>query len=498
SHPLSDANYNCDDIPLSIHENVQAYQVPPRATADFLLACYLETVHPAFPILGKTTFVKQYCAFYDNPNLKTGPRWLAVLNLLFAISARYGRLVGADWSQYSDDHAVYFSRARLLGLDSGSIWIPAELQRIQVHGLASFYLMATNQVNRAFSMSGIAIRQAMTLGLNLRNDDRSLSESSKQIRYLVWWSVASVERVLSGITGRPPSFSGYDCSAPLPLPLEEEMFMSSSTVVYDTPVLRSLRRLSTDESDVSSSTPSSVAKTATSRSSRETSKDSEGQRISPSNALFFLYLTKLYCLDDDIMKQLYRPGLVAQSWASVQSLIAGFQKRLVRWHSALPAAFDFARNQRDQTFLRQRMCLGLAYYSSTMIVNRACLCKMDERIPNETKSGNEADRANAQSYVHAAKCLIDLLPDEPNPAGLYATSPWWNMVHHLMQAATVLMLEISLRATHCPDISDQLFTAAQKAVAWLQRMASDDMAAFRAWRLSSEVLQKIASKIGRT
>ncbi|KAL9017351.1 MAG: hypothetical protein Q9185_005291 [Variospora sp. 1 TL-2023] len=148
SHPLSDANYHCDDIPLSIHENVQAYQVPPRATADFLLACYLECVHPAFPILGKTTFVKQYCAFYDNPNLKTGPRWLAVLNLLFAISARYGRLVGAEWSQYSDDHAVYFSRARLLGLDSGSIWIPAELQRIQVHGLASFYLMATNQVNR--------------------------------------------------------------------------------------------------------------------------------------------------------------------------------------------------------------------------------------------------------------------------------------------------------------------------------------------------------------
>ncbi|KAI4187155.1 MAG: hypothetical protein LQ346_005548 [Caloplaca aetnensis] len=147
--PLAESNYHCDDLPLPIDDSLQPYQLPASATADLLLACYLESVHPAFPILGKTTFVKQYKAFYANPNLKTGPRWLAVLNLVFAIGARYGHLIRAEWRELAEDHEVYFARARLLGLDAGGIWLPAELQRIQVHALASFYLVATHQINRS-------------------------------------------------------------------------------------------------------------------------------------------------------------------------------------------------------------------------------------------------------------------------------------------------------------------------------------------------------------
>ncbi|KAL8935347.1 MAG: hypothetical protein Q9216_005477 [Gyalolechia sp. 2 TL-2023] len=145
---LSDSNYHCDDVPFLVLDNVQAYQVPPRATADSLLTCYLESVHPAFPILGKITFLKQYQAFYSNPNLNTGSKWLSVLNLIFALGARYSGLVGMEGEGVADEPDVYFSRAWLLGLDGDSLWTPAELQRIQIAGLASFYLMATHQINR--------------------------------------------------------------------------------------------------------------------------------------------------------------------------------------------------------------------------------------------------------------------------------------------------------------------------------------------------------------
>ncbi|KAL8831420.1 MAG: hypothetical protein Q9170_005301 [Blastenia crenularia] len=145
---LSDSNYHCDDVAFLVHDNVQAYELPPRGTADSLLACYIERVHPFFPILGKTTFLKQYQAFFDNPKLNTGPRWLAVLNLIFALGARYSQLVRARWRGLADEHHVYFSRAWLLGLDVDLIWAHTELQRIQITGLASFYLMATHQVNR--------------------------------------------------------------------------------------------------------------------------------------------------------------------------------------------------------------------------------------------------------------------------------------------------------------------------------------------------------------
>ncbi|KAL8726369.1 MAG: hypothetical protein Q9166_006776 [cf. Caloplaca sp. 2 TL-2023] len=147
SHLVSESTYHCDDISLVIPDQIQIYHLPPRDIADLLLTCYLECVHPAFPILGKTTFVKQYRAFYDNPSLRTGPAWLAILNLLFAIAARYSRLIRAEWIQHADDDHTYFSRARLLGL-SDALWVHAELQRIQVISLTSFYLMATNQINR--------------------------------------------------------------------------------------------------------------------------------------------------------------------------------------------------------------------------------------------------------------------------------------------------------------------------------------------------------------
>lgn len=148
SHLVSESTYHCDDIALDVQDDVVTYQLPPKEVADLLLSCYLECVHPAFPILGKITFVKQYQAFYNNPMLQTGPLWLAILNLLFAIAARYGRLAQATWVVRADDENTYFSRARLLGLGIDALWVHGELQRIQVAGLASFYLMATNQINR--------------------------------------------------------------------------------------------------------------------------------------------------------------------------------------------------------------------------------------------------------------------------------------------------------------------------------------------------------------
>ena len=147
-HSVSESTYHCDDISLVIQDHVEAYQLPPRDVADVLLSCYLESVHPAFPILGKTTFMKQYQAFYNHPTLQTGPLWLAILNLIFAIAARYSRFVRIEWTTRPDDEHTYFSRARLLGLGTDALWIHGELQRIQITGLTSFYLMATNQINR--------------------------------------------------------------------------------------------------------------------------------------------------------------------------------------------------------------------------------------------------------------------------------------------------------------------------------------------------------------
>lgn len=144
----SDSTYHCDDLPVIVTEQVDPFELPPKTVADRLFQSYLDTVHPAFPILGKSTFVSQYQTFNHREALNTGNNWRAILNVIFAIAAKYSHLIQAEWRGDERDHLVYFTRARMLGFDGESIFAHPELQHIQVAGLIAFYLMTINQVNR--------------------------------------------------------------------------------------------------------------------------------------------------------------------------------------------------------------------------------------------------------------------------------------------------------------------------------------------------------------
>ncbi|KAL9584214.1 MAG: hypothetical protein Q9203_004745 [Teloschistes exilis] len=144
----SESTYHCDNVPFMVPNHVQPYQVPPRTTADALVACYLESVHPAFPILGRARLLQQYRIFYDKGNLRPNKNWLGILNLVFALAARYSQLVQTPFQDGVEDDYTYFCRARILCLDREAMWDHAEIQRIQVTGLTAFYLMAINQISR--------------------------------------------------------------------------------------------------------------------------------------------------------------------------------------------------------------------------------------------------------------------------------------------------------------------------------------------------------------
>ena len=147
--PINEASYHCDDLTLTPPGIIDPFEVPSQAAANMLFQSYLETVHPAFPIIGKNTFVNQYRAFQlTQDRTKINHNWLAILNLIFAIAAKYSHLIQAEWRGDEMDHLVYFTRARILGFNADAILSHAELQRVQVAGLMSFYLLATNQINR--------------------------------------------------------------------------------------------------------------------------------------------------------------------------------------------------------------------------------------------------------------------------------------------------------------------------------------------------------------
>ena len=146
--PVSESTYHCDDLAVLIPDQVDPMEIPPWHTANALYQSYLDTVHPAFPILGKVTFTNQFQTFLSNDKINTGHNWLAILNLVFAIAAKYSHLVQAEWRGDERDHLIYFTRARMLGFNGETVLGHAELQRVQITGLMAFYLMAISQINR--------------------------------------------------------------------------------------------------------------------------------------------------------------------------------------------------------------------------------------------------------------------------------------------------------------------------------------------------------------
>ena len=145
--PLHAVNYHLDDLTILPPGPVDAHAMPPPELADQLFESYLTTVHPSFPIINRTLFRAQYRTFFDN-GARPCDKWLAILNLIFAIGAHYAHLVHAPWRGDPGDHLVYLTRARVLSINSDDLFCHPDLQQVQVEGLTAFYLLSTHQINR--------------------------------------------------------------------------------------------------------------------------------------------------------------------------------------------------------------------------------------------------------------------------------------------------------------------------------------------------------------
>lgn len=146
-YALHSMNYHLDDMGISVPGPVQVYRMPPRPLADKFFEDYLTTVHPFFPIINRPLFTSQYQTFFEK-SARPGDKWLAILNMIFAISAKHAHLKQAPWRGEERDHLVYLTRARILSLNGDVLFSHPDLQQVQVEGLISFYLLASDQINR--------------------------------------------------------------------------------------------------------------------------------------------------------------------------------------------------------------------------------------------------------------------------------------------------------------------------------------------------------------
>jgi hypothetical protein len=138
-------DYHIDHLEIPMIEPCDPLGVPPRELADRYFNAFLTYVHPTFSAIRKNTFISQYQQFFNNAS-SPPPKWLAILNMIFAIGCRYSRLI--DDPKSSEEDLLYLTRARYLGLHSKILFEHTDLQQIQLETLVAIYLLCLGQINR--------------------------------------------------------------------------------------------------------------------------------------------------------------------------------------------------------------------------------------------------------------------------------------------------------------------------------------------------------------
>lgn len=330
-------------------------------------------------------------------------------------------------------------------------------------------------IGSAWTSIGIAVRFAYTLGLHVRNEDPSATAVKRETLVRTWWSLYSLERTLSIITGRPSIIVEACCSVPLPMPVVEEQISDQTEAAFR------MRR-----SSFTSLIPTPHTWFSGPMDPPRTPVRLGTMEANPGS--FFKVAIQLSIIVQNILNSLYTASTVVRSAAENQHEMTQLGQRLDQWVLSLPTEFNFQDPTKDgnRMFSRERVCLGFQLCSARMLLGRPCLAPRRQAW----RDGAEAvfARRMGDSCVEAAKTVIDFLPDEPNPRFIYDQGPWWCNVHHLMQAVSVLLLGLSYPASTSQD-SKLLMHYVRKSVRWLQVM--EDPTAERAFQVAMSTFETV-------
>ncbi|KAB2104517.1 hypothetical protein AG0111_0g7619 [Alternaria gaisen] len=468
---ITDATFYLDSDDIEIDIAVDPKETPSPDIAEKLFTCYMDAVHGTFPLM-PTNFEDQFRRYiqasrHGHPFFVPDP-WRATMNLLFAIGAKYSHLIGAEWRGDERDHLIYMTRAvQLLGLKDSLTFLAApSLDKIQATGTLAFYFLVIGHVSRAWIMIGLSLRLALALGLHLRNEDTSLSDSRRESLVKTWWCLHSIECLVSSITGRPPVIGNEDCTVPLPQHTPESPTRKTSRV------------------RTNYGSPHTTADNRASESSK---------RKTDKSHYLHTYIT-LTIIQQKVLLCLYSPRTAVQSWQYVQTKITELLEELESWvQTALPPEDIRPSTWTQRPDLnRERFLLRIYYWSTKVLITRPCLCRIERRIATESSKSMNFNTDTAEICVEAARQMAMLLPEQPDTGFIYSQGPWWDVVHLIMQALAVLLLEMAYEGKHLKGEKADILACIKKMIRWLRVMKASDPVAARAHDVVYKILNTCA------
>lgn len=342
-------------------------------------------------------------------------------------------------------------------------------------------------------MIRIASSSAISLGINMHNVDDKTDAVCKESRCRLWCSIFMLEHSLTTMTGRASSLD-ESFSVHAPIPLTEGSFSDSPAFSFSN---------DSEREKIANWTLFETEPQTKNRTLRL-------QSIKPSPSLYFAYQMDLSLIASTITSRIYGVHALRDGWDQVENAIKLYSQKLNEWVSTINTSFAFSDN--DGELLRgpsscEQAGLALHFYSTCILINRPCLSRPGLREHSGIRfSRSRFGNDTALTCVRSALLLLAVLPDKPDEEWFYTVSPWWTMLHFIMQATTVLLIHLTVGSVPVrteqgheeqpkgsPHPTDIVLPSCKKALRWLHHMVNHDLACKRGFNISVSVLRRIAS-----
>ncbi|KAJ6036398.1 hypothetical protein N7540_000677 [Penicillium herquei] len=493
---IASMNYRMESSEYPGLETDNIYALPAKGPAEQMLRLFMDSVQPSLPVIRQDLFLDQFNSFYSGQPKHPGRKWLALLNVIFAITTRLFQLSGQDVGY--NDHK-FFSRAQTLNISESLVEDHEDLQQVQLEALAAFYLLASSHINRAWKMIGTAARSGISLGLHLRVAHRRLDTQAIEARHKLWLSIFILESRLSVMTGRASVLGISVFSVPPPLASGETDHSATNT---------------SKESEDQPTDKPHMTWTMDRQQEKLQAQQKSLRMMEATKELYFFCLADLIIMSHDAFTRVYSIDFLQQGWEELQSCIDHYDGMMFEWRSGLPDSLGFEEMSWGPNLSTQdayRVSLAMHYYSSRILLTRPCITRKQGTEDDITGPVSRAKKYSEAACLSSALALISIFPEQPS-SFWFRCVPWWNVLHFLVQATTILLINISMiqssraqtsqstpsdsslsQFEHSPEVanSEVVFTAIRKALRWQSHLGQTDASARRALDLCSNCMRRL-------
>ncbi|KAF9890125.1 Transcriptional activator [Aspergillus nanangensis] len=233
------------DDPTSLHQSVSRAlpQLPPFEFAKRLFWVQYAYIGTIFSLIQPHDYEERLHIVYNQPpDFSNRESCLVYCQVLLVIA--FGLMYSVN--QWSGDDGPpgfkYFKHALRFVPEiheEGSIFF------VEVLCYVAYYMQNLNRRDAAFLYIGLALRMAISLGLHQEVSDPNISEDDQNRRRRAWWSVYSLDRLLSVKSGNPITIQDEDIGTTFPVPVRgtTEVPWPSVVLTHYTQLSRILGRI---------------------------------------------------------------------------------------------------------------------------------------------------------------------------------------------------------------------------------------------------------------